>query len=125
VSMRVSQKHVITVVMDSTYDVEFGRLDAGRGYSWSRSVAMDEVDAAGTRKERVLSADEAHGFLWRQATYWSYAERDGGLMVQVESLSLSRAIPTGLGWAVRPFVETVPRESLEFTLRAVDAALRR
>ena len=30
--MRVRQKHVLTVVMDTAYDVTFGRLDAQRGY---------------------------------------------------------------------------------------------
>jgi hypothetical protein len=51
-------------------------------------------------------------------TYWSWEERAGGLYMQVESVSLTRGIPVGLGWAVRPFVESIPRESVEFTLRA-------
>lgn len=86
---------------------------------------MREIAGAGTAGERALGAGEEHGFLWRQNTYWSYAERDGGLVVQVESVSLSRGVPRGLGWAVGPYVERVPRESLEFTLRAVSGALPR
>jgi hypothetical protein len=66
----------------------------------------------------VVGSSEDHGFLWRMNTYWSWQERDGGLYLQVESVSLTRGIPVGLGWAVRPFVESIPRESLEFTLRA-------
>ncbi len=124
-SMRVRQKHVITVVMDTSYDVSFGRVDAQHGYSVSRSTRISEIDSPGTGKERVLNAAEEHGFLWRLNTYWSYEERDGGLYMQVESVSLTRAIPTGLGWAVRPYVESVPRESLEFTLRAVCEALKK
>jgi hypothetical protein len=58
-------------------------------------------------------------------TYWSYEERDGGLYIQIESVTLSRSIPTGLGWAIGPFIESVPRDSLEFTLRATSNALRR
>jgi hypothetical protein len=123
--MRVRQKHVITVVMDTAYDVTFGRLDAQHGYSVSRSVWISEIDAPGTNKERALSSSEEHGFLWRQNTYWSYEERDGGLYVQIESVSLSRAIPVGLGWALRPYVESVPRESLEFTLRSAQKAMRK
>jgi hypothetical protein len=122
--MRVRQRHVITVVMDTAYEVTFGRADA-RGWSMSRSTRIAEIEGAGTSKEQALSAAEEHGFLWRQNTYWSYEERDGGLYVQVESVSLTRAIPVGLGWAVRPFVESVPRESLEFTLRAVCVALKK
>jgi hypothetical protein len=124
-SMRVRQKHVITMVMDTSYDVSFGRLDVQHGYSVSRSTRISEIDAPGTGRERALSSEEEHGFLWRLNTYWSYEERDGGLYMQVESVSLTRSIPTGLGWAVRPYVESVPRESLEFTLRAVCNALKK
>jgi len=123
-SMRVRQKHVITVVLDTTYDVSFGRLGTKRGYSVSRSTKISEISSPGTAKEHALSAAEEHGFLWRLNTYWSYEERDGGLYMQIESISLTRGIPTGLGWAVQPYVQNVPRESLEFTLRATIAALK-
>jgi len=124
-TMRVRQRHVITVVMDMDYDIDFGRLDAQHGYSISRSSRIAEIEAAGTSSERALNSSQEHGFLWRQNTYWSYEERDGGLTIQIESVSLTRAIPTGLGWAVGPFVESVPRESLEFSLHAVCNALRK
>jgi hypothetical protein len=125
VLMRVKQHHVITVVMDTTYDVAFVRLDAQHGYSISRSNRISEIDSAGTPNERALAPGKDHGFLWRLNTYWSYEERDGGLYMQIESVSLTRAIPTGLGWAIGPFVESVPRESLEFTLRSTCNALRK
>src|SRR5580692_4624871 len=115
--MRVRQRHVITVVMDTAYDVTFGRLDQHHGYSISRSTRISEIASPGTGAERELSPSEEHGFLWRLNTYWSYEERDGGLYMQIESISLTRSIPRGLGWVVQPFVESVPRESLEFTLR--------
>ncbi len=121
--MRVRQHHVLTVVLDANYDVSFSRLDPRHGASTSRSLQIAEIDAAGTPAEHPLSPAQEHGFLWRQNTYWSYAEQDGGLVLQVESVSLTRAIPAGLGWAVRPFVESIPRESLEFTLRSAAVAL--
>lgn len=123
--LRVRQKHVITVVMDTAYDVEFARLDAGHGFSSSRSTRITEVAGVGTNDEHAMSGREQHGFLWRLDTYWSYEERDGGLYMQIESVSLTRSIPAGLGWALRPFVESVPRESLEFTLQAASNALRK
>ena len=123
--MRVRQRHVITVVMDTSYEINFGRLDPQRGYSLSRSTRIAEIAAPGTASERALAPSQEHGFLWRLNTYWSYEERDGGLYMQIESVSLTRSIPMGLGWAVRPFVESVPRESLEFTLRSSCQALRR
>jgi hypothetical protein len=123
--MRVKQRHVITVVMDTSFDVRFAQVDAQHGYSISRSTRVDEIEGAGTKGERVLGAKEEHGFLWRMNTYWSFEERDGGLYMQIESVTLTRAVPRGLGWAVGPYVESIPRESLEFTLRSAAAALRR
>ena len=122
-SMRIRQRHVITVVMDATYDVRFGRLDRQHGYSISQSERIAEIAAPGTPGEHALTAAEEHGFLWRLNTYWSYEERDGGLYLQIEAVSLTRAIPRGLGWAVGPYVESIPRESLEFTLRSACSAL--
>jgi hypothetical protein len=124
-TMRVKQKHVITVVLDTTYDVSYARLDAQHGYSTSRSTKIAEIEDAGTEKERALPPDKEHGFLWGLNSYWTFEEGDGGLYMQIESVSLTRGIPAGLGWAVGPFVESVPRESLEFTLRNTSKALQK
>ena len=120
VRMRVRQRHLLTVILDTTYAVSFGELDAQHRYSASHSTSITEIDSSG----RAVSPADEHGFLWRQNTYWSCEERDGGLYLQIESVSLTRSIPTGLGWAVGPFVESVPRDSLTFTLQATKAALQ-
>ena len=52
-TMRVKQKHVITVVMDTTYDIQFGRLGVGRGWSSSRSTRIDEIDKPRREHERA------------------------------------------------------------------------
>jgi hypothetical protein len=124
-TMRVRQQHVITVVLDTAYDIRFGRLDATHGFSTVRSTRISEIASPGTAAEHALSPEAEHGFIWRTNTYWSYEERDGGLYIQVESISLTRSVPRGLGWAVGPFIESVPRESLEFTLRSTCNALRK
>jgi hypothetical protein len=123
--MRVRQRHVITVVMDTTYNVSFGQLDVQHGYSLSRSTRIDEMDGVGSSREHALGPNEEHGFLWRLNTYWSYEERDGGLYLQIEAVSLTRAVPSGLGWVIRPYVESIPRESMEFTLRSACSALKK
>lgn len=124
-SMRVRQQHILTVVMDTSYDISFATLDAQHGSSISRSTSITEIDRPGSSNERALDPTREHGFLWRLNTYWSYEERDGGLYMQIESVSLTRSIPRGLAWAIRPFVQSVPRESLEFTLRSTCNALRK
>jgi hypothetical protein len=125
VTMRVRQTRVITVVLDTTYDVRFGRPDSQHAFSLSRSTRIAEIADAGTPSEHAVSPANQHGFLWHMNTYWSAEERDGGLYIQIESVSLTRSIPTGLGWVIGPFIESVPRESLEFTLQATGEALRK
>ena len=97
-AMRVRQKHVITVVMDTTYDITYGRLDARHGNSISRSTQIQEIGSPGTSSERALSAQRRARLPVALNTYWSYEERDGGLYMQIESVSLTRSIPNGLGW---------------------------
>lgn len=95
------------------------------GWSISRSTRSDEIENAGTNNERVLSPADQHGLLWRLNTYLTFEEWDGGLYMQIESVSLTRSILIGLGRVTWPFVESVPRDSLAFTLRATRYALRK
>jgi hypothetical protein len=120
IAMRVRQRHILTVTLDASYDVAFGRLAAAHRFSASRSTHIAEIDSSG----HPLSPAAEHGYLWRENTYWSCAERDGGLYLQIESISLTRSIPAGLAWAIVPFVNSVPRDSLEFTLHSTGNALR-
>jgi hypothetical protein len=113
---RLKRQKVITVVMDTYYDVQYAPVEGNRTTSRSYSTKIQEVKNAGEATERIEPPDSGTGFMWRLNTYWRFAERDGGLYMQCEAISLSRDIPTGLGWAVGPFVESVPRESLIFTL---------
>lgn len=124
-SMRVRQHHVLTVVLDTTYDVSFTHLDAAHGASTAHGIRVAEIAGAGTARERALSPREQQGFLWRIDSYWSWAEREDGLYLQIESVTLTRGIPHGLGWAIGPFVQSIPRESLEFTLGQTARALAR
>ena len=63
--------------------------------------------------------------MWRLNSYWRLRETKEGTLAECESISLSRSIPTGLGWLVGPFVESVPQQSLRFTLEATRKALAR
>jgi hypothetical protein len=63
------------------------------------------------------------GYLWRMETWWQMEERDGGVYVQSEVASLTRDIPTGLGWLVGPFVNSITKETLAFTLEATRKAV--
>jgi hypothetical protein len=123
IAMRLRKKEVETIVLDSEYSVEYGRLDSSHVYSFSRSTRISEIENPGESNERALEPGHDDGFLWRLNTYWRFAQEDDGVLVECEALSLTRDVPTGLGWLVNPFIENIPRESLRFTLTATRKAV--
>lgn len=123
VAMRFRKHIVITVVLDAEFQTQSALDGNGRGYSYSRSTHIWEVDAPGTPRERRRPEGNDDGFLWRLNSYWSFEETPQGLLMECEAVSLTRDVPTGLGWLIRPIIETLPRESLEFTFTATRNAL--
>jgi putative flippase GtrA len=121
--LQLFMKKVISVVLNTEYDVRYTRISPSHVHVRSYSTKIAEVQDPGTAGERELPVGKDSGFLWRFYNYCSLEERAEGTYVQCESLSLSRAIPTGLGWIVGPFVTSIPRESLEFTLGSMRRAL--
>jgi hypothetical protein len=123
VFLRFYMKKVIAVTMNTEHEAAFTRAPPDRAWSFIRSTRIAEVSDPGTAKEREVPPGQDHGFMWRLNTYWRFLERDGGTYVQCESLTLSRDIPLGFGWLIGPFVTSLPRESLTFTLDRTRAAL--
>lgn len=121
---RLMKKKVITAVLNSEHEVRYFGLGGGRAHSRSYSTRIAEVDDPGESTEKELPPDDGHGFLWRLYSYWRFAERDGGVYVECEAVSLTRGIPFGLGWMIEPIIRELPQESLEKTLGATRAALK-
>jgi len=125
VFLRLRKKKVITVILDTEYDVKYVRLDVDRAASNSYSTRIAEVENPDRSDESQKPVGNDGGFLWRLNSYWRFLQRDGGTYVQLEAISLTRDIPTGLNWLVSPFVTSIPRESLVFTLTRTRDALQR
>ena len=123
VLLRFYKKKIITTVIDTDQEVHYHVVDSAHAYSRSRTTRVQEVDNAGKSDEKLEAEGHDRGFMWRMNTYWRFEEKDGGTYVECQAISLTRDIPTGLGWMVGSFVTSVPRESLTFTLTTARAAL--
>jgi hypothetical protein len=123
--LRFVMKKVITVVVNSQHEAVFRRPGADRAEGWIHSTRIAEVENPGESTEREKPVGNDGGYLWRLNTYWRLLARDGGLYIHCESVSLSRGIPLGVGWLVGPFVTSIPRESLTFTLETTRQQLAR
>ena len=123
VFLRFRRHKVITVVLNTEHDVHYFRDAPGRAHSRSSAMRIAEVENPGRSDEREKQPGEDGGYLWRMETWWRMEERDGGVYVQSEVASLTRDIPTGLGWLVGPFVTSIPKETLLFTLESTRRAV--
>jgi len=119
VQMRTSMTKVLTVVIDADYRVDYQAISAKRLYTKSAATNLYQVESAGKPGESRIPGDKSPGYLWRLNTYCSFEETKEGTVEQCESVSLTRGYPFGFGWVVRPFVNGIPRETLEFTLGKV------
>jgi hypothetical protein len=123
VFLRFRRHKVITVVLNTEHEVQYFHDAPGRAHSRSSAVRIAEVENAGKSDEREKTPGDDGGFMWRMETWWRMEGRDGGVYVQSEVASLTRDIPTGLGWLIRPFVTGIPKETLTFTLEATRKAV--
>ena len=117
--LRLMRKKVVTVHYNTYHTVIYRAHDNSRISSRSFTTKIAELEAAGSAAEKEKNVGDDSGYFWRLNSYWRFKEQDGGVVVECESISLSRSIPFGLGWLIKGFVESVPRESLESTMTSI------
>jgi hypothetical protein len=123
VFLRFRRHKVITVVLNTEHEVQYFHDAPGKAHSRSSAVRIAEVENPGKPDEREKAPGDDGGYMWRMETWWRMEERDGGVYVQSEVASLTRDIPTGFGWMIKPFVTGIPKETLTFTLEATRKAV--
>jgi len=117
--LRLVRKKVVTVRYNTEHSVAYRDHSATRISSRSIATKIAEISDAGSPAEKERTSADDSGFMWRLNSYWRFEETDGGVIVECESISLSRSIPFGFGWLVGPFVESVPKESLNDMLLGI------
>lgn len=116
--LRLRKKKVLTVILNTEYRVRYSQLGPAKWEGRSQSTKITEVSDAGTDKEKELPPGTGHGFLWRINAYWRFEQTKDGVFAECQAISLTRDVPTGLGWIVRPIIRDLPKESLISTMEA-------
>ena len=83
----------MTVTYNTEHAVEVRQLGASRATVRSVSTRIAELADAGTANEREKPDGRDQGFLWRLNAYWRYEAVNGGVLIECESISLSRDVP--------------------------------
>ena len=88
----------LTVAYDCIYDTHYKRIDGNRWHSRSTSVSVKELREGKDSSRGYYPEGDDHGFVWKTNTYWFARERNGGLDLELDSISLSRPNPPGFAW---------------------------
>jgi hypothetical protein len=115
----IQSNFVVTVSYDCVYDTHYHLLDPHHWESQSSAVSIREWQNPKDVSRGYYPDGDDHGFLWRTNTFWFVRENNGGIDVQLDSMSLSRPIPTGFAW----FGSRRTREAVDKMLRDMKAAV--
>jgi archaetidylinositol phosphate synthase len=118
VMLAITRSQVLTAHYDTQHDVRYTTLGPGRVASDSVATRIREVAGPGG-----LAPREDRGFLWALRAWWRYEAVPGGVLIECESVSLSRSVPYVVRPVVGPMVTRFARESMERTLLSLRAAL--
>jgi putative flippase GtrA len=105
--LRLVRKTIVTMTYDTEHEMTFRRLSPTA--LTARSIATSIREAEGGDR----------GFLWRMNSYWRYRRVNDGVLVEVESLTLSRHVPSLTRPVAVPLIKRVARESMVRTLEAM------
>lgn len=106
------------VSYNAEFNVERNRLGPTRIVSSSISTRIAQLQDASKPDGDELPVGKDAGYLWRLNDYWRYEEKDGGVYMQVETISLSRDVPGILSWFAKPIIRKVARQTIASLLEA-------
>jgi hypothetical protein len=112
--LKLQRSKIVTVIYNTEHLIRY--LKSSDSTAWSSSIAtkIREID----KGEREKPEGHDSGFLWKLNSYWRYEQTQGGVIVECESMTLSRSIPPVLSWVVNPIINKIARESMQRTLQS-------
>jgi hypothetical protein len=125
VFLKLVRDEIVTVTYNTEHQVKYVRHSPTMASSRSVATRIAELEHAGTPDEREKEAGRDRGFLWRLNSYWRYEQLPGGVLISMESLTLSRNAPMLLKPFITPIVNGIARKSIVRTLEAVRARMSR
>lgn len=116
-------RSIITVVLNAYFEVIEKQIGSTRIQSISHSTRIAEVENPGDADEHERTDGDDHGYMWRLCSYWRMEEKDGGVYVENESITLTRTVPVMFAWLINPLTKSIPRDVLMHTLTDTQKAV--
>jgi len=110
---RIEQKgQMLPATFDVTQTAHYQQIGPGK---WICMSHADDIQAVENAK--TLPPGEGIGLMWKLYSYWTLEQVGNGVLAECRTVSLSRGVPSTVAWMIRPFMNTIPRESMDSTLR--------
>lgn len=113
----------VTAAVKTEEQVQIVRLDPKKAYITSSAVQIQEIADYGRPTEHPFPESQRPGYVWREVTVQRLEERDGGVYIELETIVLSRGIPLGFRWLIKPLVDELPRKMMLDTLNDTRTAV--
>jgi hypothetical protein len=118
----------VTARFNTDHEITYTRHTKDLVSSKSIATRIRQLDSS----ENEYAPGRESGYLWRLHSYWRFAQRNGGVIVECESVGLSRPLGSFLGvldffafGRIKRIAESVAEEALRDTLTALrDGILR-
>jgi hypothetical protein len=123
IAYRITKTKVLTAVLDTVHAVDYQRLGPTRLSVRSHSQSVRQVENANKPDETDLPEGAGTGFLWDMDSFWRMEQRDGGVYMECEAITLSRGVPFGMGGLINPILQSFAEESLKKTIAAKKQAI--
>jgi hypothetical protein len=125
-SLRLKKKALmVTSIVDTDNETSTFQPEPDRWWSVSQSTRIQEVEHGGRRDEQLLPVGAGKGFLWRMYGLMRARNVEGGTVIEMEGIVLSRDIPAAVAWLVNPVVDRLSRSAMATTLSQTKDAVTR
>ena len=115
----------VSATLNTEHTVDYHRFGQTRAASRSVATKIAELQNVGRPNESERTPGNDRGFLWRLNAYWRFEQAGDGVLIECESVSLSRGVPLLARVFISRAIDGIARDSLERTLRSLRAFLIR
>jgi len=123
--LRVLKNGPVNGVFRTEFEAHYHPVDPAGWVCQTRTTRVTEIEDYGKPEQRELPPGRGSGYLWNLNGYWRLEQRDGGVYLECETISLTRGLPPIIGALFVSSTHNLEREGLTATLQATSDAARK
>ena len=122
--LAVQKAFSVTAAVETDEEIQVARPTPNRVCITANSVRLEEIANYGQASEHSFPEARRPGYVWRALIVQRLEQRDGGVYVELETISLSRGIPVEVRWLIKPLTDELPRKMMSDILNETRTAVQ-